>query len=950
MLTTNLPAPATSFIGREQTLSKVVESVRDGARLVTLVGAPGTGKSRLAVEVGRAGLVASTECRVWVCDLTETSDVEEIRRAVARVLGVVLPADPQSLHAAMCNQGPMLLILDNAEHIVADVADLVGHWLEATPEMQLLVTSRQRLGLKAEQCFDVGPLGKDEAIALFEDRARQVRRDFVLTEDMHEAVTELVAHLDGIPLAVELAAARVNALPPVEMLRRISSRFRLLRDRSAHGERGATLEAAIEWSWNLLDDHERQALIQCAVFRGGFSLEAAEEVVAFAKESDPWVVDVIEALNEKSLLRREEPAGFAGEVRFGIFESIREFALKQDDPLDLRARAEERHGTYYLGHGRGLAESVQGSEGARWLERLELEQANLSAVVERFVDDDPPVAIEAILILDGLMRYIGPLGTHIALLERAVQLARASPAHLLRLYVARGKLAMLRGEIDEGLEDFERARAIATDLEEAELGGWAIFHCAEAHRQKGRTRRAIELHEEALAHARSHSLLGLERMVLAHLASCHVDLEEHDEARDLLERLQVTRPQANLYDECQINKRIAYVQYYLGAYEEQSRYNERALELARQIGDQRQVGLCLQGLGDCAFVKGDFKGARESYEAALTIHCRLGNRHYEGILRGNLGGAHHRDGSLDAARRNYVESLEIHRQTGARPYEAVVLFALGALEFEQGHRDRARHYFERSLDQHVELGQSSDEGALELSLGLLAIESEDFISARTHLDRARECLSDEESPGWELIASIATAALDAREGHHQRACTSLEALNRSSPGELEAGILRLLENYCALAMGTPDALKVVAATLKWARRAGEEWQAPLVKRSLHARLIAVWLERFLQRSQAPTEGLSSLTQPSTADEECLVVGPEGRWFEWADGERVDLRRRRSIRLILDWLTDQRQESTGVGTDVYSLFDIGWPGEIVEPETAGERVYWAVRTLRKLGLE
>lgn len=988
---TNLPTASTSFIGRGPVMERVVErlggELHEGGRLVTLVGAPGTGKTRLAQEVGRRLVSELQPYRVWVCDLTESGDIEQVRRAVARVLGVVLPVDPrggqgiESLHAAMRNQGPMLLILDNAEHVVDIVATLVARWLEVTSEMQILVTSRQRLGLRAEQCFDVGPLEVDEAITLFTERARQVRRDFQLTDSVRDTVVELVGHLDGIPLAIELAAARVNTLPPVEMLRRISSRFRLLQDRRAQDrraqdrreqvERGATLEAAIEWSWNLLDEDERRALMQCAVFRGGFSLEAAEDVLSVHVEEgggELWAVDLIEALTEKSMLRREEPAGFAGEVRFGIFESIREFALKQEDISGVRAGAQARHGAHYIRHGRRLAELVQGSEGARWLERLEWERANLSAIVERFVDSEPSLAIEAILILDGLMRYVGPLAAHIALLERAVELLKpsgeegGSSEHLLRIYLARGKLAMLRGEIDQGVEDFESARSLASQREPAsrpgdsELEGWAIFHGAEARRQQGRTKQAIELHDEALSLARHHGLLRLERMVLAHLASCHVDVEDHDAARALLERLQKTRPQANLYDECQINKRIAYVQYYLGVYEEQVRYNERALDLARQIGDRRQEGLCLQGLGDCAFVKGDFAGAREAYEAALAIHCRLGNRHYEGILRGNLGGAHHRDDALDVARRHYMESLEIHRQTGARPYEAVVLFALGALEFEQGHRERARHYFEDSLAHHVALGQSSDEGALELSLGLLAMDGEDFTIAGAHLERARECLKDDDSPGWELIARHGAAALDARLGHHERTREAILARHQESTGEIEEGILRLLESYCVLAMGAVDAREVARETLAWTRGTGtgEDLRGPLVKRSLHARLVAVWLERFLERVIEPSkdviEGASAQPQGPGAVADCLLVGAEGRWFEWAGQERVDLRRRRSIRLILDWLTTQRLERAGAGTDVYDLFDIGWPGEVVAPETAGERVYWAVRTLRKLGLE
>ncbi len=302
----HLPAERDAFVGRGADLQAIARHFDTGARLVTLLGPGGTGKTRLAVRYGHAWL-GDWPGGVWFCDLSEASTLDGIHYAAGSALGVRLGAGDAAaqLAEAIAGRGRCLVVLDNFEQVAQHAAATVGRWLDGAPEAAFMVTSRERLNLAGEVVQPVEPLPLDgPAIELFVVRARAQRPDFVLDDAQRAVVAEVTSLLDGLPLAIELAAARIAVLSPAQLLLRLRDRFKLLAGRGGTG-RQATLRAAIDWSWQLLTAWEQSAFEQCSVFEGGFTLAAAEAVVDLAPWPDaPPVIDAVQALVDKSLLRR----------------------------------------------------------------------------------------------------------------------------------------------------------------------------------------------------------------------------------------------------------------------------------------------------------------------------------------------------------------------------------------------------------------------------------------------------------------------------------------------------------------------------------------------------------------------------------------------------------------------------------------------------------------------
>jgi predicted ATPase len=353
-----LPSPASRFIGREREKSIVQDLLIGGdARLVTLVGPGGIGKTRLAIEVG-SGLVDKFDGVVMVA-LEEVSSADLVVSSIALALGV--PESPgHVLLDVIINYlrtRKMLLMVDNFEHVVA-AARVLGQLITQTDQVMLLITSRERLRLSGERVVEVPPLQvpeaadndevlqRSDAVALFIDRARAVGSDLDLDHDQLEIIAEICRRLDGIPLAIELAASRAKVVGPEELLRRLDRSLSFLTGGPRDvPPRQQTLRATIAWSHDLLDDSERRLFARLGVFAAGFSLEAAEAVCG--DNAVPAALDGIASLVDKSLVRTEDP--LHGQPRFSMLQVVRDFALEQLDALAETARLRRAHADYYLG-------------------------------------------------------------------------------------------------------------------------------------------------------------------------------------------------------------------------------------------------------------------------------------------------------------------------------------------------------------------------------------------------------------------------------------------------------------------------------------------------------------------------------------------------------------------------------------------------------------------------
>ena len=386
----NLPVQHSSFVGREREVADLAALVRE-VRIVTLTGVGGVGKTRLACQA-TAEVLPEFRNGAWLVELARVRDPNVVVDAVASVLGVTPRpgVDLVDTLAAYLRPKELLLVLDNCEHLLGPIVDLV-RTLEATcPSLVVLSTSREGLGITGERIVTVPSLAiphsgdrdavlNSDAARLFVERAVAVKSDFAVTDANAGAVAEVVRRLDGIPLALELAAARIPVLSPAQLAQRLDQRFRVL----GGGERGAierhaTLRAAIDWSYDLLSPDEQRVLARLSVFAGGCSLEAAEAVCSGAGIDEVEVLDLLSALVARSLVVAEDDA--SGERRYRLLETIRQYAEERVDDAE-RAELRDRHADFYVEFTETAAEGLRGPDQLRWVLEIESELENIRAAL-----------------------------------------------------------------------------------------------------------------------------------------------------------------------------------------------------------------------------------------------------------------------------------------------------------------------------------------------------------------------------------------------------------------------------------------------------------------------------------------------------------------------------------------------------------------------------------------
>jgi predicted ATPase/class 3 adenylate cyclase len=375
VLPNNLPIQLTSFVGREK--EKVeIKAMLESARLVTLTGSGGTGKTRLTIEVGAEELTSFAN-GVWLIELAPLADPSQIIPALAKTFGLQeLPFSTLAeLVSDYLRDKKILLLLDNCEHLIDACARLVNDLLHQCPELKVLASSREALGISGESSYRIPSLVESESIRLFEERACAVNPKFALTTGNTGFVAQICSRLDGIPLAIELAAARTKLLSAEQIAKRLDDRFRLLVGGSRTAlPRQQTLRALIDWSYDLLPEEERQLLRTASVFVGGWTLEALEAVA-----DDPNTLEHLEQLVNKSLVITEE---CAEEMRYSMLETIRQYAREKLFDAQQGSLARDRHFAYYDDLSEQLWEAFRSAEMAAWRERAGDEIENFRAAME----------------------------------------------------------------------------------------------------------------------------------------------------------------------------------------------------------------------------------------------------------------------------------------------------------------------------------------------------------------------------------------------------------------------------------------------------------------------------------------------------------------------------------------------------------------------------------------
>jgi predicted ATPase len=668
----NVREPPTSFLGRSRELRGLTDWFKDGARLITLLGPAGCGKTRLAARFAalQSGQVGASG-GAWFCDLTEARDATGVVACVARAPGLSLQGGDDEtglgqLGRILAAMGPMLLVLDNCEQVVGDVARLVSHLREAAPNARVLATSRERLALAGERVFEVAPLqvpedgaadaADCEAVQLFVDRARLVRAHYALTDAREaSAVASIVRALDGIPLAIELAAARMGLMSAAALLARLDQRFELLADTGRDvREHRRTLRATIDWSWRLLEPWEQAALRQCSVFRGGFTLEAAEGVVDLRGIAGaPPVLETVQRLRDKSLVcayaSREQPS----ELRLGLYESIREYAAEKLAESDESEAAVERHAQYFLRAATGWAERAERG----WVEdawRLEAEAENVTAVharaLEQSLSRSRGEALQAATLLDAILGRSGSPHARIEMLERTTASVSADvDPGLLADVVQRLGLARFRaGAVDQARRDAERA---------LELGRAAgdVARQGDAHRLRAviewLARGDAGTHiEAALAAFRQVGDAAREARALQVVVGMHSDRGQDAQACEV----------------CQ-----------------------RAIELADRAGDRAVAAIARGNLGANLLQQGRLDEAEAALEESTTVLRAMRDMHSYFLHLLNLATVRQELGDLERAEHAHRELIAAAATSGRLYVRGLALARLGALLATRGETDEA---------------------------------------------------------------------------------------------------------------------------------------------------------------------------------------------------------------------------------------------------------------------
>ena len=657
----NLPAPLHDLIGRSSEVATTLRMLdRDDVRLVTMLGPGGAGKTRLALEVA-AEAVTRYRDGAWFVSLAPIVDTSLITSEIAHTLGV-READGRPLESTLAealSRRELLIVLDNFEHLVQG-AGLISRLLQAAPALTVLVTSREALHLRGEHRVEVAPLPLADAATLFIERARGVRADAIRENEDREAVDRICRRLDGLPLALELAAARVALFGVRALETRLAERLDLPEGPRDLPDRQRTLQATIDWSYQLLSRVEQRMFRSLAMFTGGARIEAIEHVLD-EPSRDP--IATLDALLNKSLLRRSDDPD--GQPRFWMLETIRQFALERANHEGDATALAAKHAAYFLEFAEEAERHFYTGAQATWLGSLEADHDNLRAAFDYFIAHAPAQALRIAAALGDFWEIHGHLSEGEERLLHGLARTPVKGAAAARASFLAGRFAFLHGDIAGSQELLAQALAAARQAGDTRVQVLALTHEGMVAQAHGEPERSIELNEQALAIARAGSDDRILSLALNNFGDTLSTLGERTRARPLV---------------------------------------EEALDVSRRLAEPMDTIFATLNLGNLALASGDLAAA-ESLIAQAIRDCEQID------FRGALGAAlafnallDLQRGDTETAAARIKQSVDYVRDAYSVMLAVPVLAAAASLAAAQGHALRAAQLWGASDNAMVTLG------------------------------------------------------------------------------------------------------------------------------------------------------------------------------------------------------------------------------------------------------
>lgn len=728
----NLPYLLTSFIGREYELKKAKELFNE-TRLLTFTGAGGSGKTRLALQMA-AEMTDEFSGGVWLIDLASATDEEKITASVIKALNIEDAAgkSESDLIVSYLKNKQILLILDNSEHIIKDASVFAEETLVKCPGVKIIATSREALRCHGELTFSVLPfetpdpekkhspesLMMNDAVRLFAERAEAIQGNFELSDENAKAVISICRTLDGLPLAIELAVARIRSLTVEKINDRLRDRFTLL----TGGKRTAlprqqTLKTMIDWSYELLTEPEKILWVRISVFTGGWTLEAAEAICCGDSISNVMVMDLLGELTDKSMISYKQDTG-----RYSILESLKQYGLEKLNEIGDKDKIRTAHLEYFSSFAVNTEPELYSKEEEIWLEKLNEDYDNLQSAIswsvkKHFYETGAKLAAalgefwqrrgyyhSGLKQLDCFLKNPGSISSDLYAkvlyraasmylflgnFEKAGQMYEESrkifeeegdEISVLLSINGKGSLSLYRGDYKNAQKIFSENLRLARKLKENRIIATSLNNLGNIEYSLGNYDKAGELYEESLLYRRKTGNKNGIAIALLNLGNIAVDKGDYDLTR---------------------------------------KYFEEGLELSKITKNKRLIANCLTGLANLEFINKNFEAAKKITLESLEIDQETGDR--RGIPRSlnNLGLIEYLNENFEKAKSYHLESLALVRETGEKSGIAETLNALGNVEFSLGNHEDAKKYFSEALEIKKELGEKA--GIIESMMGFAGI-------------------------------------------------------------------------------------------------------------------------------------------------------------------------------------------------------------------------------------